>query len=455
MLGPNLIEMQDMLKRLSDSDLAVAAQTPGAPQFLAVAEMTERARMRQAYAKEAGKSANMTVAERLSQGATNSSVAGNVAAANAAPQGMAAAAPVQGYAEGGLVRGYANGGPVQRAAPVTVMGQRQEAVPLPTLDQYMAAQMPYLDGISTMATDAAQRIRAAQGPDRIAPRLEALAAQEARDQEALRRDKWMALAQAGLAAAAGQSPNFLSNVVTGANAGLGALSGAFDRGAARDTARTARSDTLENLRMQAEQTLAGQLATLYGRQFDAESAGTREAVGRAVTGQEGEFGRNAQAAINAADNIAAMQRARLQESGATGRTAMQIQAQERQDAARLLRARAEAAPTLYADIEKRVTNGEITPDQARAERAAVQQWTLGRDEPSTARSITEPTDGAGGLSAAAGPARSAAAFGLSPKRAQEIFEFVAAGRDIRTLPEAEQLYARMLIQNAAEGTGRQ
>lgn len=63
----NLIQLQDRMKGLPDTALQTAANMPGEHQFLAMAELAERQRIRSAYANQA-QQAQPTVAQRIMGG---------------------------------------------------------------------------------------------------------------------------------------------------------------------------------------------------------------------------------------------------------------------------------------------------------------------------------------------------------------------------------------------------
>ena len=456
MLGQNLFEAQNMLKRLTDTDLAAVAQQPSPMQFLAAAELSEREQMRAAYMKSAKQAGRQSVAERLTQGAMNQSVAGNIAA-NAAPMApglAAAAAPVpQGYAEGGLIRGYNGGGliggdaapedprkPPTRQPTVTVTGRRPDEMQMPDYDAMYARMGMTADDIGAMFADADRRVRGnfAALPDRISPRLAQIEAQAARDAEALRRDKWLSLAQAGLAAAAGSSPNFLSNVAAGANVGLGSLGRAFEQGATRDTARTTRADALENARMQQEAEQVRAFNALVEGGTRAQTSALANAAQGAAQFETSERTGERQDRRSAAEIAAGLTRARINEAGANARAGAQLSFQRDELE---LRRQAEAAK-LIREINERLDSGDpaYTAERAAEDRAVAMALLSGTS--SAAQSIQAPVE--------------PPAARLSESRMRQISQFVARNGDINSLPTAaERAYAMQILARMQEGTGRQ
>ena len=434
MLGQNLFEAQNMLKRLTDTDLAAVAQQPSPMQFLAAAELSEREQMRAAYMKSAQQAGRQSVAERLTQGAMNQSIAGNIAA-NAAPMApglAAAAAPApQGYAEGGLVT---------RQPTVTVTGRRPDEMQMPDYDAMYARMGMTADDIGAVFADADRRVRGnfAALPDRISPRLAQIEAQAARDAEALRRDKWLSLAQAGLAAAAGSSPNFLSNVAAGANVGLGSLGRAFEQGATRDTARTTRADALENARMQQEADQVKAFNALIEGGTRAQTSALANAAQGAAQFETSERTGERQDRRSAAEIAAGLTRARLSEAGANARAGAQLSFQRDELD---LRRQAEAVK-LIQEINERVDSRDpaYTAEMAAADRAVALALLSGT--PSAAQSIQAPVE--------------PPAARLSESRMRQISQFVARNGDINSLPTAaERAYAVQILARMQEGTGRQ
>ncbi|MGL5424632.1 MAG: hypothetical protein ACRDAJ_16925, partial [Serratia fonticola] len=146
----------------------------------------------------------------------------------------------------------------------------------------------------------------------------------ARNAEMATRDKWMALAQAGLGMAAGNSPDFLTNVVGGAQAGLGALRGSMTEAEKSQAGLQARSDALEKARMEQEARNAQAMQQVLGSGFQANSgvelAGLRAAGDMTAADIQNAAAMERLGATNAADM------ARAQLSAATQRYTAQLNA---------------------------------------------------------------------------------------------------------------------------------
>lgn len=416
----NLITMQDAIRGLPDSDLMVAANQPGMHQFLAFGEMAERKRVRESYEKAKAK-AQPTVAERLSA----PMMAPQMQAAQT-PGGLAAAAP-QGYAHGGLVRKYAEGG-VVRHPDVTVIAPRPQvpvqeevAVEEPELPKpklmdmsYMAslqaAAQPTIDEIGMTWADLQRRLVEMRPADRTQAALDAVQEQATRDAQRDQRDKWLALAAAGLGAASAKSPDFLTNLVQGGVSGLEALVGANTAQAQREQARVTREEAAR--RAQAERELA-----LYGIDSRAVTSGTEavtrtqgDVLGRAVTGQtvweelmqrmaDSQANREHQARVAAADRGSRLQIAREQERGATGRTAMQIRAKIEEDRLRGEQAAADAIMSMEAAPEEKAAMLRAIKTPAPASRGGMASAASAPVAPASALAVAP-----GGLAAADPPA---------------------------------------------------
>ncbi len=365
----NLIQMQDRFRGLPDSALHTAASQPGQYQFLAMAEMAERQKIRGAHAAQA-QEAQPTVAQRI--------MGGNDVPAVESPRmdigGLAAASnrgdmqPAIGMYKGGLVpaTGMAQGGEppaapevpagfqrmpdgsVREIEKVEVLGQRGRA-PEPSKQLAPAGDTIYdmLRGTglfkdsggmfgpsranrASMLDEFGAKYEAATPADRIAPMLAAQVQDRERNTQMENRDRWLALAQAGLGAAAGTSQDFLTNIVGGAQAGLGALRAGMTESERRNAAVQARGDSLEQARMAQEAVNAAarrrSLDLSIGIESDAEKAdqtlatnmygdrikldAEKDMLGRRLTSEERR---------NAADNAAAYRRAALNESGANYR----------------------------------------------------------------------------------------------------------------------------------------
>lgn len=303
----NLIQLQDRMKGLPDTALQTAANMPGEHQFLAVAELAERQRIRSAYANQA-QQAQPTVAQRI--------MGGNPVAPVESPRadigGLAAASnrgdmqPALKMAQGGAVpspyymnkggptppaTGYGSGLPKEPDLRIVTAQQGEDQLdPYNRYNQVFGAG-PYETGlldtargnIGSLVDDLTRKTQEAMPPDRVAAMLAAQEQDRARNAEMEKRDKWLALAQAGLGMAAGNSPDFLTNVVGGAQAGLGALRQGMTEAEKRQAAVQARADALEKARMDQEARNAQAMQQVYGRGFEANSGvelqGLRAAAG--------------------------------------------------------------------------------------------------------------------------------------------------------------------------------
>ncbi len=338
----NLIQMQDRLRGLPDSALQTAASQPGQYQFLALAEMAERQKVRGAYAQEA-QAAAPTVAQRIMGGndvpevqSPRMDIGGLAAASNRGDM-----QPAIGMNQGGLVTaaiGMQAGGPtptadvpegyqrmadgsVREIEKVKVLAQR--AKPKETeaaeIDPYNwfnklagagpfkgsgGLMDPFRQGVQYLTDQYSQKVKDAAPVDRVAPMLAAQAQDRARNAELEKRDRWLALAQAGLSAAANASPDFLTNLVGGAQAGLGALRAGMTESEKRSAALQTRSDALEQVRMtqEANNALAERQALGVGMQTNAGI----EAAGLAAANRLTE---------NDMTNAAAMERTEVQNAG--------------------------------------------------------------------------------------------------------------------------------------------
>lgn len=281
----NILQLQDRMKGLPDTALQTAANMPGEHQFLAVAELAERQRIRSAFANQA-QQAQPTVAERIMGGnpvppveSPRADIGGLAAASNRGDM-----QPALKMAQGGAVPStyYMNkGGDIPSAgSSYTVVGQQgqDQLDPYNRYNQVFGAG-PYETGlldtargnIGSLVDELTRKTQEAMPPDRIAAMLAAQEQDRARNAEMEKRDKWLALAQAGLGMAAGNSPNFLTNVVGGAQAGLGALRQGMTEAEKRQAAVQARADALEKARMEQEARDAQAMQQVLGIGFQANS----------------------------------------------------------------------------------------------------------------------------------------------------------------------------------------
>jgi hypothetical protein len=269
----NLIQLQDRMKGLPDTALQTAASMPGEHQFLAMAELAERQRIRGAYANQA-QQAQPTVAQRI--------MGGNPVAPVESPRadigGLAAASnrgdmqPALKMAQGGAVP--------STGSSYTVVGQRGQDQ-LDPFNRYnqVSGSGPYETGlidafrgnIGSLVDQFMLKSKEAAPPDRVTALLAAQDQDRTRNAEMEKRDKWLALAQAGLGMAAGNSSDFLTNVVGGAQAGLGALRQGMTEAEKRQAGLQARSDMLEKARMEQEAQRAQADRAALGLGFQANS----------------------------------------------------------------------------------------------------------------------------------------------------------------------------------------
>ena len=278
----NILQLQDRMKGLPDTALQTAASMPGEHQFLAVAELAERQRIRGAYANQA-QQAQPTVAQRI--------MGGNPVAPVESPRadigGLAAASnrgemqPALGMYSGGAVPSayyMQTGGKVPEKIVVTGQQGETQVDPYNQYNRVFGAG-PYETGlidpargnVGSLVDDLMLKTKEAAPPDRVAALLAAQDQDRARNAEMEKRDKWLALAQAGLGMAAGNSSDFLTNVVGGAQAGLGALRGSMTEAEKRQAGLQARSDALEKARMEQEARNAQAMQQVLGRGFEANS----------------------------------------------------------------------------------------------------------------------------------------------------------------------------------------
>ncbi len=331
----NLIQLQDRMKGLPDTALQTAANMPGEHQFLAMAELAERQRIRGAYANQA-QQAQPTVAERI--------MGGNPVAPVESPRadigGLAAASnrgdmqPALKMAQGGAVPStyyMADGGKVPERVIVTAQQGQDQLDPYNRYNQ-MFGSGPYDTGlidpargnIGSLVDQLTRQTKEAMPPDRVAAMLAAQEQDRARNAEMEKRDKWLALAQAGLGMAAGNSPDFLTNVVGGAQAGLGALRQGMTEAEKRQAAVQARADALEKARMDQEARNAQAMQQVYGRGFEANSGVELQGLRAAGAMTEADMQNAAAMERLGATNAADMARAQL--SAATQRYTAQLSA---------------------------------------------------------------------------------------------------------------------------------
>lgn len=269
----NLIQLQDRMKGMPDTALQTAANMPGEHQFLAMAELAERQRIRGAYANQA-QQAQPTVAQRI--------MGGNPVAPVESPRadigGLAAASnrgdmqPALKMAQGGAVP--------STGSSYTVVGQRGQDQ-LDPFNRYnqVSGSGPYETGlidafrgnIGSLVDQFMLKSKEAAPPERVSALLAAQDQDRTRNAEMEKRDKWLALAQAGLGMAAGNSSDFLTNVVGGAQAGLGALRQGMTEAEKRQAGLQARSDMLEKARMEQEAQRAQADRAALGLGFQANS----------------------------------------------------------------------------------------------------------------------------------------------------------------------------------------
>ncbi len=345
----NLIQMQDRLRGLPDSALNAAASQPGQFQFLAMAEMAERQKVRGAYAQHA-QAAAPTVAQRI--------MGGNDVPEVQSPRmdiGGLAAASNRGDMQPAI--GMATGGAVPRAPELVVVTGQQAVKPEPppqlelpgdnALTRYLGTGQyddsggyvgPSRANLSSQLGEYLAKITGAAPVDRVAPMLAAQAQDRERNAQMENRDKWLALAQAGLGAAAGTSQDFLTNIVGGAQAGLGALRTGMTESERRNAAVQTRADALEQVRMTQEAANAAaqrraldlSMGVETGFEGDAlKMAGSLLSDENKIKAEEKMLGRRltSEERRNAADNAAAYRRAVLNEAGANSRAQLSASVQ--------------------------------------------------------------------------------------------------------------------------------
>lgn len=285
----NLIQMQDHFRGMPDSALHTSASQPGQYQFLAMAEIAERQKIRGAHASQV-QASQPTVAQRIMGGndvppveSPRMDIGGLAAASNRGD-----AQPAIGMYAGGKVPAaigsvQANGVPsvpegFQRMPDGTVrkIDNVEVVSPRTVKPEPPAQKEPDGDTIydmlkgtglfaesggmfgqsranrASMLDEFGAKYAAADSVDRITPMLAAQTQERQRNTQMENRDRWLALAQAGLGAAAGTSQDFLTNVVGGAQAGLGALRTGMTEAERRNAAVQTRGDALEQARMTQE-----------------------------------------------------------------------------------------------------------------------------------------------------------------------------------------------------------
>jgi hypothetical protein len=327
------------MKGLPDTALQTAANMPGEHQFLAVAELAERQRIRGAYANQA-QQAQPTVAQRI--------MGGNPVAPVESPRadigGLAAASnrgdmqPALKMAQGGAVPSpyYMNkGGPTPPAtgSSYTVVGQQGQDQ-LDPFNRYnqVSGSGPYETGlidafrgnIGSLVDQFMLKSKEAAPPDRVSALLAAQDQDRIRNAEMEKRDKWLALAQAGLGMAAGNSSDFLTNVVGGAQAGLGALRQGMTEAEKRQAGLQARSDMLEKARMEQEAQRAQADRAALGLGFQANSGVELQGLRAAGDMTAADIQNAAAMDRTMAQNSAELQRAQI--SAATQRYTAQLNA---------------------------------------------------------------------------------------------------------------------------------
>jgi len=334
----NLLQLQDRMKGMPDTALQTAANMPGEHQFLAMAELAERQRIRGAYANQA-QQAQPTVAERI--------MGGNPVAPVESPRadigGLAAASnrgdmqPALKMAQGGAVPStyyMADGGKVPERVIVTAQQGQDQLDPYNRYNQ-VSGSGPYETGlidafrgnIGSLVDQFMLKSKEAAPPDRVSALLAAQEQDRARNAEMEKRDKWLALAQAGLGMAAGNSPNFLTNVVGGAQAGLGALRQGMTEAEKRQAGLQARSDMLEKARMEQEAQRAQADRAALGLGFQANSGVELQGLRAAGDMTEADMQNDAAMARTQAGIAADLKQAGI--SAATQRYTAQLQASVR------------------------------------------------------------------------------------------------------------------------------
>jgi hypothetical protein len=331
----NLLQLQDRMKGMPDTALQTAANMPGEHQFLAMAELAERQRIRGAYANQA-QQAQPTVAERI--------MGGNPVAPVESPRadigGLAAASnrgdmqPALKMAQGGAVPStyyMADGGKVPERVIVTAQQGQDQLDPYNRYNQ-VSGSGPYETGlidafrgnIGSLVDQFMLKSKEAAPPDRVSALLAAQDQDRIRNAEMEKRDKWLALAQAGLGMAAGNSSDFLTNVVGGAQAGLGALRQGMTEAEKRQAGLQARSDMLEKARMEQEAQRAQADRAALGLGFQANSGVELQGLRAAGDMTAADIQNAAAMDRTMAQNSAELQRAQI--SAATQRYTAQLNA---------------------------------------------------------------------------------------------------------------------------------
>jgi hypothetical protein len=257
----NILDIQDKLKGLSESQLAQEMQMPTGqvPQFLVLGEMNRRQTMRQSMQQQGA--GNQTVAQELLNGAgvpsegmsdmgrsmaPKSSIAQNTGI-GALPQqapppeqaGIAALAPTGMYA-GGPVTKMATGAFVmrpqvpQRSGPTPLdifnMQEAQRKSPEGDGNAPPAAnpdQTPAPNPVATTSGNAG-----ASGSGKMSTYEQMLQDAMANAEKKAKQDKWLALAQAGMALMSSTSGSFAGALGEAGKVGIEALQSARDTGTA-------------------------------------------------------------------------------------------------------------------------------------------------------------------------------------------------------------------------------
>lgn len=170
----------------------------------------------------------------------------------------------------------------------------------------------YLDKLNAMQAE-----RQANMPARtaMAAAQERLAAEAARDPEAIREAKNMALIRAGLGMMAGRSPYAMQNIATGATSGLDAL--AQSKSEIRKRGRE-REEILTKLQIADEATKRGDYDEAFKARQEAAKLGYDMRVAE-ITAREAQAERDRTRAAKGAETLA-------EQAGATSRTERQIEA---------------------------------------------------------------------------------------------------------------------------------
>lgn len=421
----NVIQLQDRLKGLPDSALQTAATMPGEHQIFAMAELSERQRIRAAYQNNQAQSQG-TVADRLTAGGQIPEIR------NSRPDmgGLAAASnrgdmqPALGMYSGGAVPSpyyMAAAGPVPSAGEKVLVTAdalkppevKQQKLPADNLFAMITGTGAYKDSggyFAPMREQFADSLLAyEQGvKDNLQenPYIQMLAAQEQdrmRNEQLAKRDKWLALAQAGLGMASGNSPNFLANVAAGGQAGLAALRQGMTEAEKRQAALQQRTDLLQSASTTIQGNNASALRNVAQQGFAGETAMGRDIFGQGMGAQREEFTREHQSsesalergfrgAQNAADRASRITLARISEAGANLRAKFaedyRVAADDRQRDLALQRALADV-PNIVSSMIK---DGSLPVTEAAAATAAMRNQLYvdaGKTPPSasTARSL--------------------------------------------------------------------